>query len=245
MKLDSNLIDTGRGEPLILLHGLLGNVNNWDHVLKAFSDTHRVIVPALPFFETSLTLASSLNKLVRYIDGLVDELSLDRVTLIGNSLGGHVALLYALENPRKVRKLVLAGSSGLFERQFGGSFPRIKDYEYIREKVGYTFYKKEVVTKALVDEVYTNVQNPQRVLKLLDLARASQRQNLGEQLHHINTSTLLIWGLQDEITPPEVALEFHDRLPNSHIRFIDECGHAPMMEQPEVFNKYVWDFLSK
>lgn len=238
-------LDVGTGEPIILLHGLFGNLSNWDDVVNEFSKTHRVIVPALPFFKEISGIASSLDALVHFLTFLIEDLGCGKVTIMGNSLGGHIALLYTIENQYNVLKLVLTGSSGLFERSVGNSFPRIRDYDYIREKVGYTFYNKQVITQRLIDEVYTTVQDTSQVLSLISLVRAAQRRNLAHYLHQINTSTLLVWGLQDEITPPEVALEFHDRLPNSHVRFIDSCGHVPMMEQPEIFNKYVREFLSR
>ncbi|MNR36660.1 Pimeloyl-[acyl-carrier protein] methyl ester esterase [compost metagenome] len=76
------------------------------------------------------------------------------------------------------------------------------------------------------------------------LARDAQKQNLKELLHFIKIPVLLIWGLQDIVTPPEVAEEFYQHLPNATLHYIDRCGHAPMMEQPELFNGYVSNFLA-
>jgi 2-hydroxy-6-oxonona-2,4-dienedioate hydrolase len=152
--------------------------------------------------------------------------------------------LYTLKHPENIHKVILAGSSGLFENSLGGSFPRMKDYEYVSEKVKYTFYNKEVVTKELVDEVYETVQSRTKTLSLIGLARAAQKENLSEVLPGIKQPTLLVWGLQDEITPPETALAFHDLIPNSSIKFLDKCGHVPMMEQPLLFNQNVRAFLA-
>ncbi len=234
--------DEGKGQPIILLHGLFGNLSNWEYVAQTFSADYRVIIPRLPLFDISLK-ESSLNKLVSFLENFIKKRALKNVILMGNSLGGHVALLYTLKNPDNVDKIILAGSSGLFENSLGGSFPRMKDYEYVNEKVRYTFYNKEVVTKELVDEVYETVQSRLKTLSLIGLARAAQRENLSEVLYKIQVPTLLIWGLQDEITPPETALEFHELIPHSEIKFLDKCGHVPMMEQPELFNQYVREFL--
>ena len=236
------LFDVGEGKPVILLHGLFGNLSNWGQVAYEFTGTHRVLIPRLPFYSAPLSTAR-LNDLVCYLEDFIEAYALDKVTLMGNSLGGHIAVLYACQNPSRVNNLVLAGSSGLFENSFGGTFPRVKDYEYIREKVNNTFYKREVVTPELIDEVYETVQSRSKTLSIISLARAAQRQNVASLLNQIYAPTLLIWGLQDTITPPEVALEFHEHIPHAEIVFFDHCGHVPMMEQPKLFNKYVREFL--
>ena len=245
MKFDYKpLLDAGEGEPVILLHGLFGNLSNWGHVVDEFKTTHRVLIPRLPFYTRPIT-RQRLDDLVDYITDFVEENQLQKIILMGNSLGGHVALLYAWKYPALVRRLVLAGSSGLYENSFGGTFPRVKDYDYIREKVKSTFYKPEVATKELVDEVYDTVQSRINTLSIIGLARAAQRHNVADMLGQLITPTLLIWGLQDTITPPEVALEFYDRLPNAEIAFLDHCGHVPMMEQPQLFNQHVRKFINK
>ncbi|HEY9047443.1 MAG TPA: alpha/beta fold hydrolase [Ohtaekwangia sp.] len=237
------LIDTGEGEPMLLLHGLFGNLSNWSRVVDEFSTTHRVLVPRLPLYSSPVS-RERLNDLTNYIADFVDHHGFSKVTIMGNSLGGHIALLYAWQHPSRVYRLVLAGSSGIFENSFGGTFPRVKDYDYIKEKVASTFYKQEVVTKELVDEVYDTVQSRSNTLSIIGLARAAQRHNITGQLSDIYTPTLLIWGLQDVITPPEVALEFHRHLPLSSVVFLDHCGHVPMMEQPVLFNRHVRKFLA-
>jgi 2-hydroxy-6-oxonona-2,4-dienedioate hydrolase len=236
--------DVGEGEAIILLHGLFGNLSNWGKVVYEFSSTHRVIVPRLPFYSKPIS-SERLHDLVLYLKNFMDYHQLEKATLMGNSLGGHVSLLYAWQYPERVEKLVLAGSSGLFENSFGGSFPRVRDYDYIKEKVHSTFYKREVVTPKLVDEVFETVQSRSKTMSIIGLARAAQRNNVSHKLSQVTCPTLLIWGLQDTVTPPEVALEFDEHLPNSDVVFIDHCGHVPMMEQPEIFNRYVRKFLER
>jgi pimeloyl-ACP methyl ester carboxylesterase len=84
-----------------------------------------------------------------------------------------------------------------------------------------------------------------KTLSIIGLARAAQRNNMTDALSDIALPTLLIWGLQDTITQPEVALEFHNLLPDSRVKFIENCGHVPMMEQPQLFNRYVREFLAQ
>jgi 2-hydroxy-6-oxonona-2,4-dienedioate hydrolase len=238
------LFDVGHGPPIVLLHGLFGNLSNWGHVAYEFTSTHRVIIPRLPLYSNPIS-RERLVDLVEYVAQFIKYHDLGKVTLIGNSLGGHIGLLYTFNSPEHVEKLVLTGSSGLFENSFGITFPRVKDYAFIREKVVSTFYKQEVVTKELIDEVFATVQNKSKTLSIISLARSAQRNNVERILSEINVSTLLIWGLQDTITPPEVALEFHNHLPHSQLVFLDHCGHVPMMEQPKLFNDHVRKFLER
>ena len=236
------LVDLGDGQPIILLHGLFGSLSNWRSVIDEFGGSHRVLVPRLPLYSNPIT-TERLKNLVDYLDSFIEAHGFDKVVLMGNSLGGHVALLYAWKRLERVEKLVLTGSSGLYENSFGGTFPHVKDYDYVRSKIENTFFKREVITKELVDEVFLTLQSPVMSLNIIALARAAQRNNMADVLGKITSPALLIWGLQDTITPPNVALEFHNLLPNSTLAFIENCGHVPMMEQPEQFNKHVRAFL--
>jgi pimeloyl-ACP methyl ester carboxylesterase len=168
---------------------------------------------------------------------------LDELIIMGNSLGGHVALLYTLANSSKVKKLILTGSSGLFEDSMGGSYPKRGNYDYIRERVAYTFYDPNVATKELVDEVFDTTKSIPKCMRIVAIAKSAQRHNMAEEIPNIKTPTLLVWGLNDTITPPIVAHEFNRLIPNSKLKFIDRCCHAPMMEHPEKFNELVEDFL--
>jgi pimeloyl-ACP methyl ester carboxylesterase len=241
---DFKYLEQGEGEILLLLHGLFGALSNWESAINHFSRKHRVIIPMLPIYDCPLK-DSNLEGLVRFVDEFVAFKQLSDLTLLGNSLGGHIALIYALKNPEKVKRMVLTGSSGLFEDSMGGSFPKRGNYEYIRERVLYTFYDPNSATKELVDEVFDITNNNQKCLRIINIARSAQRHNLANDLPKLEMPTLLIWGLNDTITPPEVAHEFNRLLPNSTLRFIDKCCHAPMMERPEKFNAYLDQFLEE
>ena len=165
--------------------------------------------------------------------------------LLGNSLGGHVALVHVLKHPERIKSLILTGSSGLFESGMGDSYPKRGDYEYIRKKTEITFYDPKVATKELVDEVYEIVNSRIKAIKIIALAKSAIRNNLGQELNQIQLPTLLIWGNNDIVTPPFVGREFHKLIPNSELHFIDKCGHAPMMEVPDEFNVVLHKFLSK
>ncbi|MDF2433492.1 MAG: hypothetical protein JWP44_3123 [Mucilaginibacter sp.] len=237
-------IDEGEGEVLLLLHGLMGSLSNWDKVIEEYRSEYRVIIPILPIYDLPL-LTTGVKTIAKYVHKFIKYKQLSNVTLLGNSLGGHVALIYILSHPAVVKALVLTGSSGLYENAFGGSFPRRGNYDFIKEKVEYTFYDPKTATKELVDDVFRIINDRHSVLRLLAMAKSAIRHNMKKDLHKITIPVLLIWGKDDKITPPEVAVEFKGELPNSELLWIDKCGHAPMMEQPEEFNRLLKGFLKK
>jgi len=237
-------VEEGMGEPLVLLHGLFGALSNFSGLIDYFRSHNRVIIPLLPLLDMDI-LHTSVGGLAKYVNRFLEALDLNGVHLLGNSLGGHVALVHTLKNPERVKSLVLTGSSGLFENGMGDSYPRRGDYEYIKNKTALTFYDPAIATKELVDEVYSITNNRLKVIKIIALAKSAIRNNLGEELNQINKPTLLIWGNNDTITPPFVGHEFNKLIPNSELHFIDKCGHAPMMEVPDEFNKILHGFLNK
>ncbi len=237
-------IEEGEGEPLVLLHGLFGALSNFKHLVEHFRKTHKVVVPMLPLFDLDL-LNTTVGGLAKFVKKFIDYRGYDGVHLLGNSLGGHVALVYILKNPEKIKSLILTGSSGLFESGMGDSYPKRGDREYIRKKAELTFYDPKMATEELVDECFEITNNRLKVIKIISLAKSAIRNNLGEELSQIQQPTCLIWGNNDTITPPFVAKEFNRLIPNSELHFIDKCGHAPMMEVPEEFNEILGGFLSK
>ncbi len=237
-------IEEGEGEPLLLLHGLFGAMSNFSDLIEHFRRTHTVIAPLLPLFELDL-LSTTVGGLQKWVKRFVEHRNYQNINLVGNSLGGHVALVYVLKNPERVKTLILTGSSGLFESGMGDSYPKRGDKDYIRKKTELTFYDPAMATDELVDECFEITNNRIKVIKIISLAKSAIRNNLGEELRDIKQPTCLIWGKNDIITPPFVAEEFKKLLPNSELHFIDKCGHAPMMEVPGEFNVILEKFLSK
>jgi len=237
-------IEAGEGEPLMLLHGLFGALSNFKDLLDYFSKRNKVVVPMLPLFELDL-LHTSVGGLEKHVQKFIEFKGYNKIHMLGNSLGGHVALVHVLKHPERIKSLILTGSSGLFENGMGDTYPKRGDYEYIRKKTEVTFYDPAMATKELVDEVYDIVNQRLKVIKVIALAKSAIRNNLGDELKEITTPTLLIWGNNDTITPPFVGKEFNKLLPNSELHFIDKCGHAPMMERPDEFNEILNGFLTK
>jgi len=237
-------IEEGEGEPLVLLHGLFGALSNFRDLIEHFRHQYKVIVPMLPLFELDI-LHTTVGGLAKHVHKFLELRDYKGVHLLGNSLGGHVGLVHTLKHPERIKSLTLTGSSGLFENGMGDTYPRRGDYEYIKKKTEVTFYDPAMATKELVDEVFEITRNRLKVIKIIALAKSAIRNNLGEELNTIKQPTLLIWGNNDTITPPFVAREFNKLIPNSELYFIDKCGHAPMMEQPQEFNVILDKFLKK
>ena len=235
-------VEEGKGDPIILLHGLFGALSNWKSVVSYFSKTNRIIIPRIPITEVDVKEAN-LESLTEFIIKFINKLKLKKITLIGNSLGGHVGLMYSILHPKKVKKLILTGSSGLYENSFGGSYPKRGDFNYINDRINYTFYNPNILSKKYVDEVFKTLNDNAKCLNIITIARSAQRNNLARKLYKIKCPTLLVWGLNDTITPPSVAHQFNNLIPNSTLKFIDKCCHAPMMERPKIFNKLIEPFI--
>ncbi|MBK8242982.1 MAG: alpha/beta hydrolase [Saprospiraceae bacterium] len=234
----------GTGPVLMLLHGLLGALSNFKGIIEAFKDDYKVVVPILPIYEMPL-FQVSVTGLVDYVAEFVKYKNYNAVNVLGNSLGGHIGLLYTLAHQEKVSSLILTGSSGLFESGMGNTFPKRGDYEFIKKKAEDTFYDPAIATKELIDELYNVVNDRNKAIRIVATAKSAIRHNLGDKLHLIKIPVLLIWGKEDSVTPPFVGEKFEELLPDAKLYLIDKCGHAPMMEKPDEFNEILKSFLEK
>jgi 2-hydroxy-6-oxonona-2,4-dienedioate hydrolase len=239
-----NYIEEGEGEVLLLLHGLFGALSNWKDVLDHFSKDYKVVIPLMPIFEMNI-LKLSVEGLSNYIYDFMEYKGFKKVNFLGNSLGGHVALVFLKKHPEMVHSLILTGSSGLYENAFGDSYPRKGDKQYLRERISLTFYDPKSTTDELVDEVHSTLQDKGKVLRLLTMAKSAIRHNMRKDIPNFTLPVCLIWGKQDTITPLNVGEEFNTLFPDSELHIIDECGHAPMMEQPQQFNRIATQFYNK
>lgn len=229
-------------ETLMLLHGLFGALSNFGGIINRFQDKFNVVVPILPIYDLPIRKAG-IGGLLDYIVNFVEYKGFDKVHILGNSLGGHISLLYALKKPEKIASMTLTGSSGLFENAFGSSFPKRGNYQFIKDKTEATFYNPEVASKELVDEVFDIVNDRNKAIRVVVTAKTAIRHNVENQLHKIKAPTLLIWGREDNVTPHFVGKKFNELISNSKLVTVEKCGHAPMMEHPKMFNDHLAAFL--
>jgi len=227
----------GKGETLVMVHGLMGDISNFEPLIPYLASDYHIIIPSLPFFE-SFDI-NDFNDLYIVFEEFMEKVVRDRVILIGNSLGGQLSCVYACHNPHRVKALVITGSSGLYENSFGINYPRIRDYDFVRERVEFTFYDRRVATDELVKKCYDMVNDKFKRRKLIKISRCSMRYDISSVLKNMKVPVCIIWGKNDRITPPDVARKFNSMVKNSFIVWIDKCGHVPMMEHPDIFSKII------
>ena len=238
-------VDIGKGPVVIFLHGLMGALSNFEKTANIIAKGgYRVIIPSLPIYTLPI-INTSAKGISRFLEKFISDLKLKDVSLLGNSLGGHVALIYTKNNPEIVKRLLLTGSSGLYEKAMGDTFPRREDYNYIKEKTQDVFFDPKVATKELVDEVFESVNSREKVIRIIAIAKSAIRHNMAKELPKMKQDTCLLWGKNDTVTPPQVAEEFHKLIPNSDLFWFDKCGHAPMMEHPIDFANTCVEWLKK
>lgn len=240
-----NYIEEGEGQPIVVLHGLMGALSNFDGIISYFSKkNYKVLIPELPLYTLPL-IKTNVKSLSKYVKEFINHKKLDQVIFLGNSLGGHISLYFTKHNLANVKAIVLTGSSGLYENSMGNTYPKRGNYEFIEEKVKEVFYDPKVATKELVDNVFAIVNDRIKAIKTLSIAKSAIRHNMANDIPDMKVPACLIWGKQDTVTPPEVAEDFHKLFSDSELFWIDKCGHAPMMEHPDEFNSILEDWFTK
>lgn len=238
-------LQSGEGQPIIFLHGLMGTLSNFQAQVDHFGSlNYQVTVPLLPLYSMPL-VSTSVTSLTKFVKSYIDFKGYNQVVLVGNSLGGHIALMFQKMFPDRLCGLVLTGSSGLYESAMGNSYPRRGDRNYISERVKDVFFVKEVATEELIDNVFETVNDRNKAIKTLAISKSAIRHNMAEDLPKFDVATCILWGRQDAVTPPDVATKFHELLPNSELHWLDDCGHAAMMERPKEFNAIVTEWLER
>ena len=244
---DINYVRYGntKKDTIVLLHGLMGELSNFNVLTSYFSTKgYKVFAPELPLYTLPPNDTRVLN-IAKFVHDFINVIVGEPAIIVGNSLGGHVGLVVCKFHPEDVRALCLTGSSGLYEKSFGETYPKRGDYEYVKRKTEEVFFDPKVATKQIVDDVFETVNDRNKAIKTLYIARDAINYNMKDDLPNFQMPVCLIWGKQDNVTPPEVAVEFNEGIPNSDLYWIDECGHAPMMEHPELFNEILGEWLIK
>lgn len=236
-------IEEGEGQPIIVLHGLMGALSNFDGIVSHFSKIgYKVLIPELPLYTLPL-IKTNVKNLSKFVKEFINHKGLDQVVFLGNSLGGHISLYFTQHNLKNVKALVLTGSSGLYENSMGDTYPKRGNKEFIQGKVEEVFYDPKIATPELVDQVFDIVNDRVKAIKTLSIAKSAIRHNMADKLPEMSIPACLIWGKQDKVTPPEVAEDFNKLMPDANLYWIDKCGHAPMMEHSDEFNQILEDWL--
>ena len=228
---------------MILLHGLFGAMSNWEGVFPLFSEYSNPMALSFPLL-TAHRSEVQVKALAVYTEYFIRSRNLQPVTLCGNSMGGHVALRLCLALPELVDCLILSGTSGLYEHSVD-SLPIRPDKAFVREHMGRVFKNPKFITDESIDEIHAILSSKANTLNLIYAARSAKKDNLQDVLKDIKVPTLLLWGEEDEVTTPDIAEMFHRYIPNSELKFVAGCGHAPMIERPDWFSEQVHKFLKE
>jgi pimeloyl-ACP methyl ester carboxylesterase len=233
----------GTGPELLLLHGLLGALSNWESLFPEIQDSCTPIALSFPLL-TGARAELKIQSLAVFTEYFIRSRNLGPVSLCGNSLGGHVAMRLCLASPELVDCLILSGSSGLYEHTVDALPVRPGD-AFVREHMAKVFYSEKFITDKAVREIVDLLGKKNNLLNLITAARSAKKDNLLTRLSQIEVPTLLLWGEDDPITSMQVAETFHKNIKNSKLVSIKNCKHAPMIEHPEWFATEVKKFLKE
>ncbi len=243
-------VDAGSGSVVVLLHGLADDVGVWESVIPALAAKHRVIaLDQVGFGRSDKPLLDyRAATFVDFLDGFLNELKIDRASLVGNSLGGWVAADFALAHPERIDRLVLCDAAGY------AAVPKTMDPRALnalrlasREDIRYlgplTFHDKrfyEDVDLAFKQRVtagdgYTVNQVLDSILRGEDV--------LDGRVGAIHKPTLILWGREDRLIPLSLAERFHNEIAGSRLEIIDNCGHMPHVECSDEFNHALMKFF--
>lgn len=242
--LSATVIDQGKGVPVVFLHGLVGLNEHWEDVVARAQSQVRCVLFELPLLQLrgdhcSIQGATELTaKFLR-------ETFSEPVVLVGNSFGGHVAARLAIESPSLVRGLILAGASGLIEKSMVADVQIRPSREWLGRKIGELFFDKTFMREADLDRAYRELSDRGGARAMVKLSRSARKDHLGDRMAEISAPTLLIWGRQDIVTPPEAADGFKRMIPQSRLVWFDRCGHAPMIERSEEFSAELIRFATE
>ncbi len=239
----ADVLETGSGPRVVFLHGLVGLNEHWEEVINRVSADMACTTVEIPLLElkgATCSIHGVADLTIQFLEEYVGEPAI----LVGNSFGGHVACRIAIKQPDLVRGLVLAGSSGMIERTFVRGAPVRPSRDWLVEKIGELFHDTAHMRDADVDRAHAALSKRSGARAMLRLSKSARRDHMGDEVSAIGQPVLLIWGRQDVVTPPSAAQGFLDLLPNARITWIDQCGHAPMIESPADFAEAMLAFAA-
>jgi pimeloyl-ACP methyl ester carboxylesterase len=236
--------ESGRGEPLLLLHGFAASADTWDGWRAYLGRHYRVIAVDIPPFAITGPLVGrqmSPDELQNFMDALVAKLELNQFYLGGNSLGGYISWRYAVRHPEQVKKLILVDSAGyphakplpvkLMEMPVLRNITaHLSPYFLVADSVRDVYGSRENVTDAQIQRYHDMMRREKSRAAVSDLMSALVFD--GQGMKDVKVPTLIIWGGRDRWIPAAHAALFHQDIPGSQLVMFDELGHIPMEEDP-------------
>lgn len=245
--------DVGSGEPVLLIHGLGGSIESWINNTGELAKSLRVIAVDLPGF--GLSDKPKMNYTIKFYQEFVARflkiLKLEEVSIVGSSLGGHVAAEVAINHPGLVKRLVMISPPGALPRSFKGTpalmrYSKVINAKSVRQvRRALSAVDNKPVDDSYAQIVYQKMSMPgAREAFLSALLGSAKAPRLNNRLHKIKASTLVLWGKEDIMIPVRFAEPFVN-MKNCRIIMLENCGHRPHVDRPALFNKLVVDFLAE
>lgn len=259
-----NYVEIGEGQPLLFIHGVSGCWQNWLENLPHCAARRRCVALDLPGFGASPVpeWPIGMEAYGRLMREFCAELGLDGATLVGNSMGGLVAVELALAAPETFERLVLVSAAGIINtwrpeeravatawawRRFSPLFAdrgrQIVSRRRLRRAVFQPFvrFPDRLDGDVLVEQIVNGLHEADGFEPALaDLIRTDFR----DRLATIAMPTMVVWGLSDRVVPVAAAASYHRRIPNSRLEIFERTGHVPQLERPLRFNALLDDFLA-
>jgi pimeloyl-ACP methyl ester carboxylesterase len=240
-------IEAGQGRAVILLHGLGAVKEIWMANFASLSAAHHVYaLDQLGFGHSDKPMLEyKIATWVDFLYGFMQAENIRTATLVGNSLGGWIALEFTAQHPEMVEKLVLVDAAGLVW-EAGGPVVDLNPSSLAgwRTLLESLFYDKKMVSDQLVLRVFTDhMRNNDGYTIERTLAGFAHAQFEDDKLKLVHAPTLVVWGRQDELISVARAEKFRDGIAGAKLVVIEQCGHLPQVERPDEFNRAVLDFL--
>jgi pimeloyl-ACP methyl ester carboxylesterase len=257
-----NYVEVGEGKPILFIHGLSGCWQNWLENLPHFGRGHRAIALDLPGFGASPMPSWDIDMAAygRLVHDFCEKLGIEGATVVGNSMGGFVAVEAATSAPLRFDELVLVSAAGILNtwnpearatatafawKQFG---PLIADrgawiltHPHARQALMGPFVRYPA--RLRTDLLWEQVNGGTRCPGFGDSLQALIRRDIRERLGTIEMPTMIVWGQSDRVIPMAAALSYHRRIPHSRLEIFERTGHVPQLERPARFNALLDDFL--
>jgi pimeloyl-ACP methyl ester carboxylesterase len=252
--------ELGRGHPVICIHGAgpgASAESNFKLNAKPFAEKFRVILYDMPQYGKSSKVVLTEPRLqynARILNGFATALGIDKVHIVGNSMGGQVAMKFGIDYPDRLARVVIIGSGGvtpifapspvegvkLIARYYKGSGP---SREKLRELLQTILYDSSFLTEETFEERYQASIDPESVELFGKRQGEMPRENLGPDLHQLKAKLLAVWGMDDRFGALDVGLQLTRMVPDARMHIFTKCGHWAQVEHAAEFNRLVLDFL--
>jgi pimeloyl-ACP methyl ester carboxylesterase len=252
--------EKGTGTPLILLHGFTSSTYSWKDVFEPLSKNFRVIAIDLKGFGFSEKPDGDYTRRTQavLVSHLLDHLRIEKTWLCGNSMGGEVALNFALQNPQRVAGLILIDSAGVTVNGGGSLTPRyllipvvgrilttlsLTTDKLVREGLEKSFYDDRKITDERVAYYHRPLQTRSGQLAALRARTQAGQFPIEQGLSKVIAPTLIIWGAEDELIPVPAGRKLNSLIKDSKLVIIQQCGHVPQEEMPERVGEEITKFI--